>query len=100
MHEHADNEWQTQEAKAKFSALLRAAQDAPQWITHHGERAGVLLSEGEYLKLRGHKKQKPLTLGAFLRHSPLYQIGDMLDISRPDIQNPGRDLDFNDESYV
>jgi len=45
--------WPVQDAKARFSELLRAAEKEPQRITLRGEPAGVLLSEEEYRRLTG-----------------------------------------------
>ncbi len=72
---HSDT-WQTQEAKAHFSAVLRAAQIRPQRITYRGERAAVLISEEEYAAVEKKKKKrrqqkKYRTLGEFLDASPL-----------------------------
>lgn len=44
--------WQVQEAKQKFSELLRrASQEGPQVVTRHGEEVAVLLSAETYRKL-------------------------------------------------
>lgn len=44
--------WQVQEAKAKFSEVVkRAAKEGPQIITHHGEETAVVLSIDEYRRL-------------------------------------------------
>ena len=60
--------WQLQEAKARFSALVReAAEDGPQMITVRGRRAAVLLSADDYDRL---KRPKP-SLAELLRSSPL-----------------------------
>lgn len=45
--------WPVQDAKARFSQLLRAAEKEPQWITRRGGPAVVLLSEKEYRRLCG-----------------------------------------------
>jgi prevent-host-death family protein len=38
-------DWQLQEAKNRFSQVVRAARDGvPQWVTVHGKRAAVVLS--------------------------------------------------------
>ena len=44
--------WPVQDAKARFSELLRAAETEPQYITLRGEEKGVLLSSEEYRRLR------------------------------------------------
>jgi len=43
--------WPVQDAKARFSELLRAAKTEPQHITHHGEEAAVIISPEEYRRL-------------------------------------------------
>jgi antitoxin Phd len=63
--------WQVQEAKARFSALLRAAsRSGPQRIIVQGEPPAVVISIKEYERLRGDKP----SLVAFLRASPLAGI--------------------------
>ncbi|MGA9665384.1 MAG: type II toxin-antitoxin system Phd/YefM family antitoxin [Gallionella sp.] len=69
--------WQLQEAKAKFSEVVKRAQSqGPQNITVHGEPVAVLLSRRDYLKLT-HPKPSLVEL---LRASPL--VGSDLKISR------------------
>jgi len=60
--------WQLQEAKNKFSSLVKKAQhNGPQIVTKHGEKAVVVLSFNDYKKLI-----KPKTgLVDFMRNSPL-----------------------------
>ena len=44
--------WQIQEAKQKFSEVLRAAHaDGPQVVTKHGEEVAVVIDIAEYRKL-------------------------------------------------
>ena len=60
--------WQVQEAKARFSDLLRdAASSGPQEITVRGRATAVVLSTEDFERLR-RKKQ---SLVKFLRASPL-----------------------------
>lgn len=48
--------WQIQEAKQKFSQLVRRALDeGPQVVTRHGEEIVVVLSAEEYQRLTGSK---------------------------------------------
>jgi prevent-host-death family protein len=52
--------WAVQEAKARFSELLRAAGKEPQSITLRGEETAVLLSAQEYRRITGNaRKAKP-----------------------------------------
>ena len=70
--------WQIQDAKAKFSELIRAAgTSGPQDITHHGKSVAVVLSRGEFDRL----SQAGESLGAFMQRSPLYDL-DELDFER------------------
>ena len=70
--------WQVQDAKAKFSELIRAAgSDGPQDITHHGKSVAVVLSRDAFdrLSLAG------ASLGDFMQRSPLYDL-DELELGR------------------
>lgn len=76
--------WQLQEAKGKFSELVkRAQQEGPQEITLRGEPVAVMLSREDYQRLT---QPKP-NLVAFLRQSPL--AGVEADFSRE--QTPVRE---------
>ena len=69
--------WQVQEAKARFSALLRAASTfGPQTITVRGRRSAVVLSPEDYDRLQ----QPRLSLAEFMARSPL--VGVELDLER------------------
>lgn len=64
--------WQLQEAKGKFSEVVKRAQSqGPQNITVHGEAVAVLISRRDYLKLT---RPQP-GLVEFLRASPLMGSG-------------------------
>jgi prevent-host-death family protein len=55
--------WQVQEAKQKFSRLVRCALDeGPQVVTRRGEEVVVVLSADEYRRLTGQK----MSLAEFL----------------------------------
>jgi len=64
--------WALQDAKARFSELLRAAKKEPQSITLRGEEAAVLVSAAEYRRLQGKGKaaKKSMTLLEALRACP------------------------------
>ena len=78
--------WQLQEAKARFSELMRGAAAGPQTITVHGRRAAVVLSAEDYDRL---KRSKP-SLSEFLRTSPL--AGIRLNIERD--KSPPRNVEL------
>lgn len=59
--------WQVQEAKQRFSEVLRQAQtDGPQIVTRHGEEIAVVLNIEEYRHLR----PASLDFKEFLRSGP------------------------------
>ncbi|CAA7621004.1 Prevent-host-death family protein [Magnetospirillum sp. LM-5] len=69
--------WQVQDAKARFSELLRsAAAEGPQAITVRGRTTAVVMSQDEYERLKGRKP----SLVEFLRTSPLSGVD--LDVER------------------
>lgn len=69
--------WQLQDAKSKFSHLVKEAQQkGPQIVTKHGKKAVVVISFEEYELMT-----KPQTdLVTFFRNSPL--VGLELDLTR------------------
>ncbi|HHK74196.1 MAG TPA: type II toxin-antitoxin system Phd/YefM family antitoxin [Rhizobiales bacterium] len=80
-------QWQLQEAKARFSELLRSAsKDGPQEITVRGKPEAVVISASEFQRL---KKRKPRFV-EFMRSSPLK--GVELDLTRD--KSPMREVDL------
>ncbi len=72
-----ENTWQLQDAKNRFSELVnKALKEGPQIITRRSEEVVVILSKGEYEKL----KQNQTGLLEFFRQSPL--VGVELDLDR------------------
>lgn len=66
-------QWQLQDAKARFSELVRAAQQTgPQTVTVRGEPAVVVLSQRQYRALRTRAGQTSFT--ALMRSSPLVGV--------------------------
>ena len=63
--------WQLQEAKNKFSSLVKKAQkQGPQIVTKHGRKTVVVLSFDQYEKI-----VRPKTdIVTFFRNSPLSEI--------------------------
>jgi prevent-host-death family protein len=52
MSEHVGDHWQVQEAKQRFSQVLRAVQEhGPQTITRRGEEVAVVVDINEYRRL-------------------------------------------------
>jgi len=59
--------WQVQEAKQRFSEVLRAAESGePQIVTKHGEEVAVVIDIAEYRRLRG----ESVSFMAYLRADP------------------------------
>jgi prevent-host-death family protein len=83
MNAHS-NQWKLEDAKAKFSELVRRAKSAgPQHVTVRGQEEAVVLSAHDYAKLVPPKGRKPLV--EFLESLHL----DGLDLTRED--DRGRD---------
>ena len=61
--------WQFQQAKARFSELVKSAQyEGPQEITQHGKPVAVVLSQESFDRL-SHAGE---SLVEFMQRSPLY----------------------------
>jgi prevent-host-death family protein len=72
-------QWQVQEAKQRFSELIRAVRrDGPQTVTRHGEAIAVVLDVSEYRRLRGDDDFK-----AFLASAPDFGLADVERDARP-----------------
>lgn len=69
--------WQVQEAKQRFSEVVRAAESGePQIVTRHGEEIVVIIDIAEYHRLRG----ETVSLMEYLRSEPY--VDDDLDFER------------------
>ena len=83
------NYWQLQDAKARFSELIRrAGERGPQHVTINGRDQAVVLSTADYLRLRGHPSGGLLV--ALMADSPLVDIT----MKHPKITGPVRDLEL------
>lgn len=80
--------WQLQEAKQRFSQLVRATlEEGPQVVTRHGEEVVVVIPARDY---RRAQEEKP-DFKEFLLNGP--------DISQLDLDRPRhlpREIDFSD----
>ena len=70
--------WQVQEAKQRFSEVLRAARDEPQIVTKHGEEIAVVLDIVEFRRLRG----ETMTLIEYLGDGPHFPDDLLVERSR------------------
>jgi prevent-host-death family protein len=76
-----DVNWQVQEAKQRFSELVRRTLDeGPQIVTRHGQEVVVVVAAAEYRRLTG---QGP-DFKSFLLSAP--------DLSLLDLDQPARDV--------
>ncbi len=79
--------WQLQEAKARFSEVVRRAVECgPQHVTVNGEERAVVLSAEEYVRLRGQPTGRALV--DLMADSPL---GDVV-FEHPKVKGPVRDV--------
>ena len=81
--------WQLQEAKQRFSELVRRAEkDGPQVVTRHGEEVVVVVPAEEWRRMseRGEKK---MDFKEFLMSAPDLSV---LDLERP--REMPRDVEF------
>jgi prevent-host-death family protein len=82
-------EWQVQEAKQRFSELIRTAQiDGPQIVTRHGEQIAVVIEISEYRQLQGQATE----FKDYLRAGPDF---NELDLGRPAVAP--RSIDWADQ---
>lgn len=83
------NHWQLQDAKARFSEVVRrAVEHGPQHVTVNGEERAVVVSAQEYERLAGcHTGRELIQL---LAESPLADVV----FEHPPINGPVRDVDL------
>lgn len=78
-------QWQLQDAKARFSEVVRRAiEEGPQTVTRHGEDAVVIVSAAKFRSLSARRGG----LKALLAAAPL----DGIEVVRG--KDRGRDVDF------
>ena len=81
--------WQLQDAKARFSELIRCAGErGPQHVTVNGRDQAVVLSTADYLRLRGSPSGGLLV--ALMADSPLGKVT----MEHPKITGPVRDVEL------
>jgi antitoxin Phd len=81
------NRWKLEDAKARFSELVRSANSGgPQRVTVRGRDRAVVISAEEYDRLKAAPKRLPLV--AFMEGLPLAD----LDLARA--EDRGRDIAF------
>jgi prevent-host-death family protein len=81
--------WQVQEAKQRFSELIRRTLDeGPQVVTRHGEEVVVVVSVEEYRRTRPDDRPD---FKEFLMSAPDFEL---LDLERP--RRPPREFDLGE----
>jgi prevent-host-death family protein len=81
--------WQVQDAKQRFSELLRVAHlEGPQVVTRHGREIAVVIDIAEYRHLKG----ESVSFKEYLERGPGF---DDLDLARSE-EGP-RPIDWGDE---
>lgn len=81
--------WQLQEAKQRFSELVRRAEkDGPQVVTRHGEEVVVVVPAEEWRRMSGGGEKK-MDFKEFLMSAPDLSV---LDLERP--REMPRDVEF------
>ncbi len=81
--------WKLEDAKAKFSELVRQARTGgPQLVTVHGQEAVVVISVEEFARIS--PPQESLSLHELLSQSPLSD----LDFEREPLLSPVRDVEL------
>lgn len=82
--------WQLQEAKARFSEIIRrAAGEGPQHVSVRGEPAAVVLSEHDYRQLTS---KRPSIVDHILAGEPW--ADDLVEAINDRRHRPDRDIDF------
>jgi prevent-host-death family protein len=66
--------WPIHEAKARFSELVKRAQQSPQQLTSHGQPVAVVLSAEAYQR----QQHTGESLLEFLQRSPLADADDLV----------------------
>lgn len=78
--------WSLQDAKARFSEVIRATAKRPQFVSVRGKEEAVILSKAEYNRLLEKKKN----FIEFINQSPFKGVN--LNIERD--QSPNRDIEL------
>lgn len=87
--------WQLQEAKQKFSELVRRAErEGPQVVTRHGEEVVVVVPAEEWRRMRGRDGEKKMDFKEFLMSAP--EGLEMIIPERPSDDYP-REIDLGEE---
>lgn len=88
-HPDSGDYWQLQDAKARFSEVVRrAGERGPQHVTVNGREKAVVISAAEYARLRGQLTGKLLV--DLMADSPLHDVA----MEHPETRGPVRDVEL------
>ena len=74
--------WQLQQAKQKFSQVVRQAlEEGPQTVTRHGEDVVIVVSVKEFERLKEHEEPK-MSFDDFLRSPPYWDDAFVEELER------------------
>lgn len=83
----APGHWRLQEAKARFSELVRRVhKEGPQHVTVHGRDEVVVVSAADYARLQGSASGAALIEA--MQASPFREV----DLTQPSVRAPVRDV--------
>lgn len=69
--------WQLQDAKQRFSELIRATENGAQVVSRHGEAVAVVINIDEYHRLKS-ADDAVINFKDFLRTGPHFDDADLL----------------------
>lgn len=89
--------WQVQEAKQRFSEVLRAVEhEGPQTITRHGQEVAVVIDIEDYRRLTGGKRTfKEVLLDGWEADEAFAEVMDEIEAERK--RDFPRVIDFGDD---
>ncbi len=88
--------WQLQEAKQRFSELVRRAErEGPQVVTRHGEEVVVVVPAEEYRRMKEREGDRKMDFKEFLMSAP--EGLEHIIVERPPNDYP-REVDLTGES--
>lgn len=83
-----ESHWRLQDAKARFSEVVRRARSAPQHVTVHGREEIVIVAADEYRRLKGDRTGAALIAALQACPDPDFAFGS------PAERSPVRDVDL------
>ncbi|MCC5807896.1 MAG: type II toxin-antitoxin system prevent-host-death family antitoxin [Opitutales bacterium] len=87
IHSQSRPEWKLEDAKARFSEVVRRAQEGPQHVTVRGRNAAVVVSAEYFEQILPESRKK---LSALMRSSPLHEV----EFGKPGSPMPVREVEL------